>query len=139
MIAGHHESLTRAIPEREREHAPQVVDQVIAILLVQGDDDFAIAVGEKPIAVSVELAPQLWIVVDLAVADEPDRSGCIAQRLRAAGNIDDREASMPQAHRAIVIDALAIGAAMLQTVEHRACIVMTCSFGGENSDNPTHG
>ena len=64
------------------------------------------------IAVALELAAQLAVVVDLAVADQPDRAVGVAQRLLAAFEVDDRQAAMPERRALVVIDAFAVGAAM---------------------------
>jgi hypothetical protein len=71
-------------------------------------------------AVALELAAQLAVVVDLAVTDQHDRASCVLQRLPAAGQIDDRQAAMAECHEIVMIDAFTVRAAMRQRVQHAA-------------------
>ena len=73
---------------------------------------------QELIAVPRELATQFLIVVDLAVAHELDRSVRAVQRLSAALEIDDRQATVPKRCVAVSIDALAIGAPVAKRFEH---------------------
>ena len=57
--------------------------------LVERDDDLAIAVGAEAIAARLEFGTQLTIVVDFAVADQPDRAVGVYQWLTSALEIDD--------------------------------------------------
>ncbi len=58
------------------------------------------------------------MVVDLAVADEPDVTGGAGERLMAAVDIDDRQAPVAEP-RAVDADlALVVGPAMQEPVEH---------------------
>ena len=68
MIARSKQASLFRVPKREREHAAKVIEQTIAIALVQGDDDLAIAIRQKSMTTCSRSATQLPIVVDLAVA-----------------------------------------------------------------------
>jgi hypothetical protein len=69
-------------------------------------------------AVALELAAQLAVVVDLAIADQHDRAIGVVQRLPAAGQVDDREAPMAECHEIVMMDSLAIRAAMGECIQH---------------------
>ncbi len=71
-------------------------------------------------AVAFELAAQLAIVVDLAVADQQDRAIRVVQRLLAAREVDDRQAAMPERRTLVVIDPFAVRPAMRERVQHAA-------------------
>ena len=53
MIARRKQPLSLHVPQHEREHAAQVFEQALAVALVQPDDDFAIAVRQKAMAVAL--------------------------------------------------------------------------------------
>ena len=97
VIARCQQAATLHVPQHEREHAAQAIEQPIAMALVQRDDDLAVAVRQESVAVLLELAAQLAVVVDLAVADQQDRAVGVVQRLLAAGKVDDRQPAMSQA------------------------------------------
>src|SRR5690606_11551626 len=87
MIARHQQAPAARIPECECEHAAKVLEEPIAVALIERDDDFAIAVREEDMSASLEIAPELSIVVDLAIGDEADRTVVAAQRLCAAPQV----------------------------------------------------
>ena len=87
VIARRQQAATLHVPQHEREHAAQVLEQPVAVALVQRDDDLAVAVSQECVAVALELAAQLAVVVDLAVADQRGSSGrrCAAAAGRPRG------------------------------------------------------
>ena len=70
-------------------------------------------------AARLELAAQLAEVVDLAVADEPQRAVRVGERLVAAGEVDDREPAHAERAGAVDVHALVVGAAMDGDARHR--------------------
>ena len=44
-VAGQQQAPLALVPEREREHAPQPLDEGVAVLLVEVDQDLGVAVG----------------------------------------------------------------------------------------------
>ncbi len=61
---------------------------------------------------ALQLAAQLAVVVDLAVADQPQRAVLVRQRLVAAGEIDDRQPAHADRQRPVDVQAFVVGAAM---------------------------
>src|SRR4051812_44507527 len=47
VIACEQQPLAPRIPECKREHAAKVLEKIVAVLLVQSDDDLAVAVRQK--------------------------------------------------------------------------------------------
>src|SRR5205085_8015795 len=81
-----------AVPERDRPHPVEALDAVVAPLLVGGEDHLRVARGAEPAALRLELAPQLTVVVDLAVVEEPERTVLARERLhRLRAEVDDRQ------------------------------------------------
>src|SRR5690606_31752054 len=140
MIARHQQAPAARIPECECEHAAKVLEEPIAVALIERDDDFAIAVREEDMSASLEIAPELSIVVDLAIGDEADRTVVAAQRLCAAPQVDDRKPPMTQCRELIVIDTLAVGASMSERIEHAAyrCFAAGTIIGEKRCDT-AHG
>ena len=77
------------VPEREGEHAAQPLDAARPELLVEVHDDLGVGRRREAVAARHELAPQLAVVVDLAVEDDPDRAVLVGDRLLAGLEVDD--------------------------------------------------
>src|SRR5882724_2166644 len=107
MIAADEEAASARIPQPEGKHAAQMIYEAVAVLDIQRDDDFTVAVGQEAVAARLQIRPQLLVVVDLAVAHQPDGFVGIDQGLAAALQVDDRETAVPEDGVAVVLDALA--------------------------------
>ena len=69
-------------------------------------------------AVRLQLAAEVRIVVDLAVEDDLDRTVLVPDRLIARLQVDDAQAPHRQANGTVGEEALAIGAAVGERVAH---------------------
>src|SRR5690606_1103943 len=92
------QALAISVPERERELAVQLLDEAIAELLVQMDDDLGIGARIEAVPLGFERAAQLDVIEDFAVVDDPDRLVLVVDRLRAAFEIDDAEPGVAEAN-----------------------------------------
>ena len=96
-------------------------EAVGAPLLVRVGDDLGVAVRLEPVAEHLELAAELEVVVDLAVLHHPEACRpSLADRLVAAGEVDDREpgcAAIPKP--SVEVEADAVGAAVKELARHR--------------------
>src|SRR5215467_10036326 len=61
-----------AIPDRESEHAAQVLHAVTAVFLVKVNNGFSIAMRPVGVTVRDQLFAQLEVIVDFAVVDDPN-------------------------------------------------------------------
>ena len=96
-IAREQEPAPARIVDREGEDAAQMLDQPLATLLVEMDEDLGVAAGTEQVAARREQRPQHAMVVDLAVEDDPDVARLIRERLGAGGRqIDQRQPAMDQ-------------------------------------------
>src|SRR5206468_11184857 len=91
-VARGEEAAARPVPEREGPHAVEALDAALAPLAVGGEDDLGVGRATEAVAVRLQLATQLPVVVDLAVVDEPEgavlaREGLVAR----VAQVDDRE------------------------------------------------
>ena len=92
-VAYQHEALAPAVPQRDREHAAQAVGEIVAILLVEVDDDLAVRMmGTEAVALCLELSAQLDMVVDLAVEHGDNLFVLGKDRLFAGLDVDDGKA-----------------------------------------------
>ena len=99
---------------RESEHAAQVVDHGLALLGIEMQQDLGIRAGAEDAAPSLEAVAQLPEVVDLAVEGDDVLAVGAEHRLRGCGGeIDDGEATVPEADAAVLGDPLthAVGTA----------------------------
>src|SRR3989442_3408467 len=105
-ITGDQQPPPPAVPERECEHAPQVLDAGVTVTLVGGEDHLGVAGrGERP-AGRVEPGAKLAEVVDLAVEDDAQLAVRAGHRLPPRDEIDDGQTGHPEpdARRAIDLD-----------------------------------
>ena len=92
-------------------------------------------------ALPLELAPQLPVVVDLAVVDELERAVLARERLVAGlGQVDDREAAEPERDPFLGERARAVGPAVVELGRH-ACdrLGLGRTAGRDDSADPAHG
>src|SRR5262249_17401204 len=84
--------------DREREDPVQPAEQLGAVAQVEVQQHLGVAVALEAVAVLDELAPQLAVVVELAVVDDRGPPGGVPHRLVAARRgVDDREAPVRKA------------------------------------------
>ena len=104
-IAHQHEPAARVVPQRDRELAVQVVDEVEAVLLVEMNDRFGVAVRVEDVAALLEVGAQLDVVEDLAVERDPDRAVLVAERLLAGAQVDDGQPAMTEPDAGLARDS----------------------------------
>ena len=141
-IAAEHQTVRLRIPDGEGEHAVEPRRDVDALLLVEMRDHLDVGVGAQHVAACLELPRQLGGVVDLAVADHLDRAVLVAERLLAAGNVDDGEPAHPEGDLAMGVLAERVRAAVHHDVAHRAHPRGAGSLSGGESHlagDPAHG
>src|SRR5215213_9949251 len=71
------------IPDREREHAAQMIDERRAMIFVEVNETFGVGGSTEHVAALRQVMAQLPVVIDLAVEDDPDRAIFIRDRLPA--------------------------------------------------------
>src|SRR5262249_33496864 len=65
-----------------------------------------------------EDAPQITVVVDLAVEDDPDIAGLVRHRLPPGLEIDDAQPAMPERGEVVDVIPFVIGSAVRQRGRH---------------------
>ena len=88
------------------------------MLFVEVQVRFRVAIGAEGVAVALELAPELRVVVDLAVLDDDARAVLAGDRLIASGEVDDREPPRRERDRPIDVLTRAVGTAVEERGAH---------------------
>ena len=94
------------------------MDELIAVLGVAVDDHFAVRCSPEAMTERLQLPMQFPEVVDFTIADHPQRTVCVRQRLMSAGEVDDRQAAHADRARAVRVEALVVGPAMRGDARH---------------------
>ncbi len=107
------------VVDGEGEHAIEPFDDGGTVFLPRVKD--GLGVGSRPEAVAFrnQIGAQVVMVVDLAVEDDPARVVFVADRLVAAGAVDDRETPEAENRRLRLVKPIAVGAAVIHRVGHR--------------------
>jgi hypothetical protein len=123
----------------EGEHSTEMLGRLVAVLLVQMDDDFGIGVGGERVSPANQVLPKLAIVVDLTIEHDGDGPILIVDRLVAPFEIDDAEPPHPDAHVASRVKTVVIGPPMgdarTHALHHRG--IDGSTVAGHRT-NPTH-
>ncbi len=110
--------LFTGVPNGDRELAIEVVQAVRAVILVQVQDDFRVAVGGEAMPAPLQFRAQFDVVEHLAVEDDPQAAVFIADRLVAAGEVDDAQAGVAKPHVRIAVHAESVRAAVPNHAQH---------------------
>ena len=81
-------------------------------------DDLGVGPGSEPVAEGFKLFPELHIVEDLSVEDDPERPVFIGKRLLAAREIDDGETRMHQSRMAVTVHPVLVRTAVPDHADH---------------------
>ena len=117
-VSSQQEASPRPIPQREREHALQMSEAAVPLLLVEVQDRLAVAPALERVALGLEARLQLPVVVDLAVEGEPAAPVLVGHRLVAADEVDDLEPSRCEPDRVVLVESFIVGAAMGEDACH---------------------
>src|SRR6266513_2018051 len=104
--------MSPAVPDGQSEHAVQMIEHLIAPLLIPVDDDLRIASGSEDVPICFQLSPELLKIVDFTIEDDPNGFFLVRHGLVAARKVDDREPSKTESERPCDIVALIIGTSM---------------------------
>jgi len=108
----------RGVPQRNRELAVQLGDEVESLLLVEMDQRLGVAAGLEDMPAAVEIGAQFDVVEDLSVEGNPDAAVFVAQGLAAGAQIDDRQTAVAEADAGRLVIAFGVGPPMRQRTRH---------------------
>ena len=135
-VAGEEEALVRVVPERDREHPADALEEALAVLLVEVRDDLDVPDAAERVPLRLELGTQLAVVVELAVDDRYHVAALVRDRLVASLEVDDREPPHRQPGTLADPAALAVGPAVpeqLHGIERLGARV------SDDAEDPAHG
>src|SRR3546814_2675777 len=98
MVAGKQQSPRSVVPDREAEHAAEMLDAVGAVLLIEMKNHLDVRGRAEPVASGYQFLAKLRAIIDFAVADELDRLILVGKRLCPAGEIDRKSTRLNSSH-----------------------------------------
>ena len=141
-IARQPERLRPRVEQGEGEHAVEAMHAFLAPLAIAVQDDFGVAGSAENMPLGLQFGADFSEIVDFAVEDDGQALILSQHRLRAAGQVDDRQAQMAKADARRCPDAAAVRTAMGHRVQHRADaggIDGLCRFEVEDARYAAHG
>ncbi len=119
-VAREQHEASREVDEHEGELALEMLEQILAMLLVEVHDQLRVGVAAEHVALGSELCLQLGIIEQLAIGDHADAAGLVEDRLLAVGDADNGEPPVAHADAGSHEIANAVRAAMLERRRHAA-------------------
>src|SRR5581483_1214527 len=129
------------VDEHEGELASQMLEQRLAMLLIEMDDQLGVRIGPEHMAFGHELGLALGIIEQLAVGDHADIAGLVEDGLLAIGDADDGESAIAHADAGRHEIAHPVRPAMPERRRHPADqgpVGFTRPFEIENARYPAH-
>ena len=118
-VAREHEPAARAVPERDREHPLEPLDEARPVLLVEMRDHRRVAAPAHLVALRGEVAPELREVVELAVEDRDDVARLVRDGLVAELRVEHLEPLVAEHARAELLGPALVGPAVADPRAHR--------------------
>src|SRR6516164_11027897 len=97
-VAGGKEPVPSCVPERKGKHSAQPLHTITSVFLVEVDDGFRVAPAAIAVPAGFQVWPQLLVIINLAVVNQPDCSIFVRERLLAGLEVDDAQPAHRQAH-----------------------------------------
>src|SRR6516164_6185303 len=117
-VAGGKEPAPSCIPEREGKHSAQPLHTMTSVFLIEVDDGFRVAPRAIAVSAGLQVWPQLFVIINLAVVNQPHVSIFVRERLVAGLEIDDAQPAHRQSHILGQIETSIVGAAMYDLLVH---------------------
>ena len=119
-VAAQQHSTAVAFDDGEGVHAFEVVDELVAPMVVALEQHLGVAVREEPVAVAHQFVAQRLVVVDAAVPGDRQPEFGVDHGLRAGlGEVDDLQSAMPEGDPALGPHAGGVGSARDHDLGHR--------------------
>jgi hypothetical protein len=129
--------LTFSVPNGEGEHASQVLDAIITVLLVGMNNDLCVTIRGKAVTALLEFFPKLTIVIDFPIEDDEDALIFVKDGLMATREVNNRETAHAQCssiaypHSLIVWPTVANNLA--HAIYHFFCMVTAALYVNKSS------
>src|SRR5437667_2527635 len=106
------------IPNREGKHATQLLQAFGTQFLVKVNNHLRIRLSLEGVPFTKQDTPQLLIVIDLPIENDPDRAVLIREWLVASAEVNDGQPAMAQANLVSHVESLVVRPAVANRLEH---------------------
>src|SRR5690606_27901791 len=96
MIPGPEQQILPPVPDDKSEHPPQKPRTFKARLFVKVENRFRVRIRFEAVPLMFQRSPQLPIIVDLPVENDPNLSGLVGKGLISLFQVDDAQPAKPQ-------------------------------------------
>src|SRR5579859_7599946 len=130
-----------SIPNRESEHASQMLHTITTVFFVKMNDGFGITVCTVAMSLCLQASAKVDVVVDLAVVDDPNVLTLVSQRLVAALDVDNAQAAHGQTDVLLHEEAFVVRAAVNDAAIHarqHVALYPPVAIGEKNAADSTH-
>ena len=110
VVPGEKEALPGGVPDGEGELAVELIDAGRAPILVKVNEHLRVRGRIETVPLRFQPGPELRIIIDLAVEDDPDRPRFVADGLGAGREVDDAQAGVAEPGEVVEVEALLVGA-----------------------------
>jgi hypothetical protein len=119
-VTAEQQALPLHVPDGEREHPPEPVDEVVAELLIEVHQAFGVALGGEAMPTPAQHVPQSGEVVQLAVEHGGHGPVLVVDRLIPAGHVDDRQSAHAEGRVFVIVEAITVRTSMDHHIAHLA-------------------
>jgi len=106
------------VPERNREHPLEKIDEIGTVILVEMDDRLRVAVRRESMTGSLEGLPEILEIVDLPVENHPDVPLLVGNRLGPRLKVDHRQSPHGQSDTVSRMETVFVRPAVNDDVAH---------------------
>src|SRR5207302_7682984 len=89
-----------------------MIDAIASVFFVEMDDGFRVAISFVAVPACFQALAQIGVVINLAVENNPDGAGFVAEGLMPSGNVNNAEPPHTQPDRAVGVNAVIVRPAM---------------------------
>ena len=95
-----------------------MLQTIFAVLSIQVNNDFAIALSQELMTAALEALAQLAIIVNFTVGNQPQNLSYVMQGLMPGSKVNDGQPSMTQRRHRIGILTFVVRSAMGKRIQH---------------------
>src|SRR5256885_15355509 len=141
-IPSYYERSSLPIPDCKSKHPTQILDTILAILLIRMNEDFGIGGGIDFMALGNQVLADRHIIIDLPVQYDPDDLIFIVDRLVTGLEIDDTQPPHAECHMVHQHHAFIVRPSVLDAVTHclqdRSVVPVVIALSKDKSGYTTH-
>src|SRR5262245_18719111 len=117
-IARDEQLLSPLVPDSKGKHPSQIVNTISAVLLIEMEDCFSVAMCLIDVTPGLELRAKISVVVDFAVEYDVQRAILIGHGLMAGRHVDNTQTAVAQPDCTVQENPFVVGATVGDHVAH---------------------